>query len=147
MKQLPRKTAAFHLVSEFHVLGVDVELPLPLSQHPCQDRPRVDTHPHIHRRVGGLLYVPNINNHIILFCFLRFLNRLLMYNHRIKTQNYLFSVQYNQRDKNTYPPIKLGTTSEICSSLWVRTMFKLYLDLWIQFNPYSQKKYEFEFVQ
>lgn len=60
---LPRHSAALHLVSQLHVLAVDVELPLPLSKHAGQHSPRMYSHPHVHGAVGRLLHVLDGLNH------------------------------------------------------------------------------------
>jgi hypothetical protein len=58
MSLLPWKSTALHLIGQLHVLGVDVELPLPLAQHSRQHGAGVYAHPHVHGGVGRLLNIP-----------------------------------------------------------------------------------------
>lgn len=57
----PCHSSALHFVGELHVLGVNIELPLPLTQNAGEYRPSVDSHPHVHWRVCRLLHVPEFN--------------------------------------------------------------------------------------
>lgn len=54
---LPGFAAGFHLVGQFHILGVNIELPLPLTEDSRQHGSRVDSHSHVNGRIGLLLDV------------------------------------------------------------------------------------------
>lgn len=53
----PRHSAALHLVREFDILAVDIELPLSLSEDTGQHSTSVYAHPHVDRTIGLLLHV------------------------------------------------------------------------------------------
>lgn len=58
---VPRHSTAFHFVRQFHIFGVNVELPLSLTQNTGQNCSRVNAHSHVHRWIRSLLHVPTEN--------------------------------------------------------------------------------------
>ena len=61
LSALPRFAVGLHLICGGDVVGPDVVLPLPESEHPTQDPPRVDPHAHVQLDVGGLNHGAEIN--------------------------------------------------------------------------------------
>lgn len=55
-RSVPSLAASLHLIGQRDIIGPDIELPLPESQHPTVHPAAVDAHTHVHIDPGHLPY-------------------------------------------------------------------------------------------